>query len=65
MDQELPWIQADRMKSQVTGVGGSITLLDNKGVKMCVLTLNKAHNLVCEIIKKLQFYCCVRTKAKL
>lgn len=45
MDQELPWIQADKMKFQATGVGESLILLDHKGVKMCVLTLNKAHNL--------------------
>lgn len=65
MDQELPHIKADKMKSQVTGVGRSLILFDHKGVKMCVLTSNKAHNLVCEIVKKLQFHCCVRTKAKL
>lgn len=55
MDQELPWIQANKIKSQVTGVGGSLILLDHKGVKMCVLTLtlNKDHqeatvSLLCE-----------------
>lgn len=65
MDHELPWIQADKMKPEVTGVGGSLILSDHKGVKICVLTLNKAHNLVCEIIKKLQFHCYVTTKVKL